>query len=209
MSLLTPRSQFMCALTYWIHYWLSVFVCFCRNEGAFFHRSVHSLRILLRHLEKDPLSYKRKSINLRKNEFVLSVQHFTSFQITVYLHFVRPHSASSLTHTHTLRQRPHRGSCRLGTELVWPCAPPALCVSVRWRGRKQRVAAAVDCNVRAQQPRREPVRRSQILRGLRGGWERRPGRLRQHEDRHGAVRRRPGGWLGTNGVSPPLLILKC
>lgn len=76
--------------------------------------------------------------------------------------------------------------------------PLQLCVSVRWGGRKQRVAAAADCNVRAQQPRREPAWRSQILRGLRGGWERRPGRLRQHEDRHGAVRRWPGEWLGMN-----------
>lgn len=62
--------------------------------------------------------------------------------------------------------------------------PLRRCVGVRWRGGTLR-AAVGDCDVRAQQPGREPAWRSQILRGLRGRWERGPGR--QHEDRHGAL----------------------
>lgn len=80
------------------------------------------------------------------------------------------------------------------------------CVGVRWRGGTLR-AAVGDCDVRVQQPGREPAWRSQILRGLRGRWERGPGR--QHEDRHGALwgRRRHGlgGSLMSNCIASLLL----
>lgn len=107
-------------------------------------------------------------------------------------------SCSSTSHTST-----YRLCCPAQTE--WTCpfpqascrpisGPLRRCVGVRWRGGMLR-AAAEDCDVRAQQPGREPAWRSQILRGLRGRWERGPGG--QHEDRHGAVwgwwRHRLGG----------------
>lgn len=117
-----------------------------------------------------------------------------------------PASASSFTFTSIHFSSPLRDSrlSRLGKALPVSRAPPTpqrrptLSVGVRWRGGTL-IVAAVDCDVRAQQPGREPAWRSQILRGLRRGWERGPGQLRQHEDRHGAVRGWPGGRLGEGG----------
>lgn len=110
----------------------------------------------------------------------------------------------SLTHTHPC---PTALLSTPWAELTPPSPPtPGLApshplrrrVGVRWRGGKLR-AAAGDCDVRAQQPGREPAWRSQILRGLRGRWERGPGR--QHEDRHGALWGRRRHRLGTSLTS--------
>lgn len=108
---------------------------------------------------------------------------------------------SSATHTFI-----HQLCCPTEAEWTRP-SPQALrppiggplwrCVGVRWRGGTLR-AAAGDCDVRAQQPGREPAWRSQILRGLRGRWERGPGR--QHEDRHGAIWGRRRHRLGARFV---------
>ncbi len=125
------------------------------------------------------------------------------------LRFIAPHSVSFCSfasHTFVCQL-----CCPAQAEWTRP-SPQALgppiggplrrCVGVRWRGGTLR-AAAGDCDVRAQQPGREPAWRSQILRGLRGRWERGPGR--QHEDRHGAIwgrrRHRLGGRLMSNYIT--------
>lgn len=120
---------------------------------------------------------------LRKTFFVSahSVWFCSSASHTFIYHLCCPGQAE-WTHPSPQASRPPVGGP------LWQC------VGVRWRGGTLR-AAAGDCDVRAQQPGREPAWRSQILRGLRGRWERGPGW--QHEDRHGAIwgrrRHRLGG----------------